>query len=120
MAALLILSLSLTATPQSNEWIEFVGFSKDERIAAYKGYDVSPTQAHHLIVSALDARVIPVTKIPAVLKEWRNPRHEEFKPRNAWSLFNSFTEVMKGSSLDQRPRATQALHGLLDTTCQVN
>lgn len=36
MAAILILSLSLTATPQSNEWIEFVGFSKDERLAAYR------------------------------------------------------------------------------------
>jgi len=43
MAALLILSLSLTATPQSNEWIEFVGFSNDERIAAYR-HDVRQPQ----------------------------------------------------------------------------
>lgn len=35
MAAILILSLSLT-TPPSNEWIEFVGFSSDERLAAYR------------------------------------------------------------------------------------
>jgi hypothetical protein len=44
MAALLILSLSLTATPQSNEWIEFVGFSNDERIAAYR-HDVRQPRA---------------------------------------------------------------------------
>ena len=29
---------------------------------------------------------------------WEEPRHEEFTPRRAWSLFNAFTEVQKGGS----------------------
>lgn len=88
---------------------------QDERIAAYQGAAMADAKAHDLVVQALDARIVPVTRVPAVLAEWRKPSHDEFKPRNAWSLFNAFTEVLKDSSLFQRPVATQALHGLLDT-----
>lgn len=86
-----------------------------DRIAAYKGVELADAKAHDLVIQALDARIVPVTRVPAVLSEWRKPSHDEFKPRNAWSLFNAFTEVLKDSSLFQRPVATQALHGLLDT-----
>jgi hypothetical protein len=55
--------------------------------------------------------------LPQVLKEWREPRHLEFRDgRTAWRLFNSFTEILKGR-LDTLPAHTQALHGLLDATC---
>jgi hypothetical protein len=36
-----------------------------------------------------------------VIEAWEEPKHEEFAPRTAWSLFNAFTEVQKGSG----PRA---------------
>jgi hypothetical protein len=48
-----------------------------------------------------------------ILKEWRVPRDEEFKDRTLWTLFNSFTEVLKGN-LNELPKRTEALHGLLD------
>jgi hypothetical protein len=53
-----------------------------------------------------------------VLREWRAPRHNEFRAggRTAWRLFNAFTEGLKGN-LDALPRRTQALHGLLDGAC---
>ncbi len=86
-----------------------------ERISAYQGALLNDAKAHDLVIQALDARIVPVTRVPAVLAEWRKPSHDEFKPRNAWSLFNAFTEVLKDSSLFQRPVSTQALHGLLDT-----
>ena len=90
--------------------------SQDMRIQAYKRSELSDAQAHDLIVQALDARIVPVTRIPDVLHEWRNPRHPEFtKSKSAWRLMNSFTEVLKDSNLFKRPVATQALHGLLDT-----
>jgi hypothetical protein len=60
---------------------------------------------------------VPVTKHPDVLRQWREPRHPEFRQgKAAWRLFNSFTEVMKGQ-LDHLPWRTQALHGLLDAAC---
>jgi hypothetical protein len=94
--------------------------SQDARIETYKRFDLSESQTHDLLIQALDARVVPVTRIPEVLKEWREPSHPEFaKEKNAWRLFNAFTEVLKGSSLFNRPVASQALHGLLDTVCGV-
>lgn len=93
---------------------------QDFRIASYKMRSLSDPEAHDLMVRALDARVITSTRIPKVVREWRNPRHDEFKNRNVWSLFNSFTEVMKETSLFDRPRRTMALHGLMDRACELN
>ena len=76
-------------------------------------------RAHHLIVRALEARVLPTTAIPVVVREWRRPSHGEFAEggRTAWRLFNAVTEAIKGRSLDALPRRTQALHGMLDAVC---
>lgn len=52
--------------------------------------------------------------IPDVLHEWREPKHDAFEGRNVWSLFNAFTESLKGN-LAELPKRTEALHGLLDT-----
>ncbi|MGL4554261.1 MAG: DUF932 domain-containing protein [Gemmataceae bacterium] len=91
--------------------------AQDVRFAAYRGRELSEAAAHDLVVRALDAGVLPVTRVPAVLREWREPRHREFRDgRTAWRLFNAFTEALKGN-LDSLPRRTQALHGLLDGAC---
>lgn len=86
---------------------------QDSRIASYKLTDLDDRTAHDLVVRALDVGVCPNRHIPLVLHEWRMPRHEAFQPRNVWSLFNAFTETLKGN-LNELPRRTEALHGLLD------
>jgi hypothetical protein len=91
--------------------------TQEKRFATYKQHEFGDAQAHDLIVRSIDARVLPVTKIPDVLLEWREPRHPEFNYRTAWSLFNGFTEVLKASNIDALPRRTQALHGVMDTAC---
>lgn len=94
--------------------------SQDHRVSAYKTTEISDAQAHDLLIQAVDARVLPNARIPQVLTEWRTPRHPEFaEAQNGWRLFNAFTETLKGTNLFERPRATQALHGLLDTACGV-
>jgi hypothetical protein len=91
--------------------------SQEQRFSAYKDHELSDSAAHDLLIQALDARVLPITRIPDALREWREPRHTEFRAsKTAWRFFNAFTEVMKGN-LDALPRRTQALHGLLDATC---
>src|SRR4029079_5186810 len=91
---------------------------QDDRIDTYKRFEMSDTQAHDIVIQALDNRIAPVTYIPKILKEWREPRHAEFTTaRNGWRLFNAFTEILKESNLFERPRATQALHGPMDTAC---
>jgi len=91
---------------------------QDKRIDAYKHTRLTDTQAHDMFVRAVDSRVLPVTKLPHALKEFREPSHAEFLDdghRTAWTFFNSVTEVLKGRTLDALPRRTQALHGLLDS-----
>lgn len=73
----------------------------DVEIAAMKCRDLAPSDAHHLMVEAVKANVVPASRLPKVIEAWEEPRHEEFGPRTAWSLFNAFTEVQKGAS----PRA---------------
>ena len=90
--------------------------TQERRFSTYKQHKMTDHQAHDLVIQSLDARVIPVTKIPDVLNEWRKPRHAEFGERNVWRLFNAFTETLKGS-LDSLPTRTTVLHGILDSAC---
>jgi hypothetical protein len=84
-----------------------------QRIEAYKDTSLTDPQAHDLLVRALDARALTTTQLPKVLGEWREPRHEEFAPRNAWSFVNAATEVLKESPA-LIPARTMALHGVVD------
>ncbi|BDS05401.1 hypothetical protein NT6N_04410 [Oceaniferula spumae] len=86
----------------------------DRRISAYKKMYLPDRSAHDLIVRSVDCRAITASQVPAVLEEWRKPSHEEFLPRNAWSLFNAFTEVYKGVNPQTAVKRGQALHGLFD------
>ena len=87
-----------------------------ERINAYRRHELTDAQAHDLVIRALDNRAITVTQVPAILQEWRTPRHPEFAVdgRSAWRFFNAVTEAAKDSGLWTLPQRTQALHGLLD------
>jgi hypothetical protein len=93
---------------------------QDTRIVAYKGTALADGQAHDIIVRAVDARVIPNQRIPDVLNEWRKPRHAEFEPRTAWSLFNAFTETLKDANRFDLPKRATALHGLMDQVAVLN
>jgi len=85
------------------------------RFDAYKHRAIDDTQAHDIIIRATDVGVCSNRLIPAVLKEWREPRHDVFHQRNVLSLFNSFTEALKEGSLAELPKRSKALHGLLDS-----
>ena len=79
---------------------------QDERISTYKETELTDPAAHDLVIRAVDAEVLPVTQVPAVLSEWRSPRHTEFAAdgKTAWRLFNAFSEIWKGRHLAALPR----------------
>jgi hypothetical protein len=81
---------------------------QDQRIGAYKGKNLSDSSAHDLIIRSTDVQACTPRQIPSILKEWRNPRHEQFQARTLWSLFNSFTEVLRGN-LNDLPKRTEAV-----------
>ena len=92
---------------------------QDQRIDTYKASKLSDPEAHDLLIRAIDARVLPVTQVPAVLEEWRAPSHQEFAAdgKTVWRFQNAMTHVWKGRNLAALPRRSQALHGLLDSVC---
>ena len=92
---------------------------QDNRISRYKAHRITNPTAHDLTIRAMDAGIVSTTRIPDVLDEWRKPTHEEFKPRTLWSLFNAFTEVLKGR-LHDLPSRTQRLYRLCDERCGLN
>ena len=92
---------------------------QDERILAYKEAELAEAIVHDLVIRSVDLGVCPNRLVPSVLKEWRHPTYEVFQKRSVWSLFNSFTEVLKGN-LAELPRRTAALHGLLDSYVGLN
>ena len=85
----------------------------DTRIARYQAVALNDAAVHDILIRSVDVGVCAVSTLPKVLSEWRAPAHPEFKPRNTWSLFNAFTEALKGN-LPLLPKRTQALHGLMD------
>ena len=87
---------------------------QDRRVEVYHNSKVTDKTAHDLIVRAHDIGAITTRQIPSVVQEWREPSHEEFKPRTAWSLFNAFTETLKGN-LTALPQRCTSLQGLFDS-----
>lgn len=60
--------------------------------------EVTSRQAEHLLVEAGRTGVMAWSQLGKVDREWRDPRHPEFKDRTAWSFYNAFTEVAKDFS----------------------
>jgi hypothetical protein len=83
-----------------------------ELIDAMQHTPLDDRGAHDLVIRALDAKVIGIGRIDAVLEDWRKPRHEEFQPRNQWSMFNAFTETLKTYCADAMLDRSQRLHSI--------
>jgi len=92
----------------NSEWV-----TMDRRIEAYKDKRITDLRAHDIMVKSIDAQIVPVTVLPRLLQEWRVPKYQSFADRTVWSLFNAFTEVLKGN-LNQLPMRTERLHRLMD------
>ena len=70
-------------------------------ISAMKECALERKDVHHLMLESVRANALPASKLPGVIENWDRPKHSEFEGRNAWSLYNAFTEVQKSRS----PRA---------------
>jgi Domain of unknown function (DUF932) len=87
---------------------------QSQRIDAYKNHRMRDKSAHDLVVRSVDLGAATNRMIPQILKEWREPTYPDFRDRTAWSLFNAFTEALKGN-LSDLPKRTEALHALMDS-----
>ena len=81
-----------------NRLIDQVESSWNDTLQCYANYaerDISKSDAHDLIMLSAEAGAINPSDVLRVKDEYINPRHEDFRPENAWSLFNASTEVLK-------------------------
>lgn len=88
---------------------------QSEQFDTYKRSELTNGQANDIIVKCLEFGVIPSADVLDVVKEYKQPRYEAFEGRTAWSLFNSFTEILKGRSEFSLPKRTRGLHHILDS-----
>jgi hypothetical protein len=63
-------------------------------IAQLQATDLSEDAANSYLLQAYEQGIIGMRLLPLVIKEWRRPTHEEYRPRTAYSLFNCFTDVL--------------------------
>ena len=92
----------------------------DSEIAAMKTRDLPPAEAHHLMVEAIRANVLPASRLPKVIEAWEEPRHEAFTPRTAWSLFNAFTEIQKSNAPRVQMEGSLRLSALFRRELELN
>ena len=73
------------------------------------------TSAHSLVVELARAGAFSSSDILPVVQEFENPRHEEFREKNAWHIYQSATEIMKGQSPSRQVEGFKALNSVLAT-----
>jgi hypothetical protein len=86
------------------------------RIRRLSEMEVSPAAASHFILTAYRRGIINSHQIDPVVQEWETPRHQDFMPRTAWSLFNAFTEVIRNRAISSPQTfvaSTIRLNGLM-------
>lgn len=73
-----------------------------ETVEALKAIELVERDVAHALIQAGRSGVLAWSAIGKVDREWRRPRHEAFEPRNAWSLYNCFTEIAKQLSASRQ------------------
>ena len=97
----------------SDKWVD-----QQIRYDSYFDREITNEEAHDIIVRAcIDHKALPNAQIQHVVNEWRQQTHDVFEERNAWSLFNCFTEVAKRAP-SQIVDRTITLHNVFDTVCK--
>lgn len=88
--------------------------SVERRLEAYKQIEVTKKQAADLLIDLVDAKALPAREIYNTIQEFRAPHHPEFKDPTLFSLFNAFTQQMKGSDLAKLPYRSMVCESIFD------
>lgn len=88
--------------------------SQNERIEKYKESHLFDTRFHDFTIALVDEKIIAASAVPKLLKEWREPEHDEFKPRTVYSAMNATTEVFKSMNQLNLTKKGRKLHEICD------
>ena len=93
--------------------------NQEHRFNAYNATELSDRDFNELLGDAIQSNAIQPSKALKVATEYKDPRHDEFKPRTAWSAFNAFTEIYKESptQITNASKRSINLHSVFDRFC---
>ena len=74
-----------------------------------KARGLTDIEAKAIIHDVFAAGIMPTRFLPEVSKQYFEPTHPEFEPRNQWSMHNAFTEVAKAMPVTTRVAATEEI-----------
>jgi hypothetical protein len=58
----------------------------------------------------VEEQILSSTEVNEVVRQWRKPKFEDFKPNNLWSLYNAATFAMKEATPERQMTSLKALH----------
>ncbi|MBX9623644.1 MAG: DUF945 domain-containing protein [Gemmataceae bacterium] len=64
------------------------------RIEAMGRTEVSDVAAESLVLRAFERGIVPAPLLLDVIRAWRDPAHDEFRPRTLWSWVNAVTTAL--------------------------
>lgn len=79
-------------------------------VTQLKEVAVDEKDAHHFLVEAGRKKVIGKSDFFQALQEYHEPRHEEFREPNLWSVYNAVTEALKVGPLNTTLERHRAFH----------
>ena len=90
--------------------------AQHRQLECYRATPLSDDRADQAIMQMYRSQVIGVQKIADVLRQWEEPSHD-WGDKTGWRLFNATTFVLTGR-VSENPKATSALHSILDGVCE--
>jgi hypothetical protein len=69
---------------------------------------LTDVEAESFMLRAYERRIVSHRLLPDVIRGWREPGHDDFQARTAWSLYNAFT-----GALADRARSNPQQHAAL-------
>jgi len=76
--------------------------------------DVSDLCAYRVLGQLYGERVLSNHMMTEARREWENPTHKDFEPRNQWSLYNAITAALKRTPPDKIMERHLRLHELFN------
>ena len=67
----------------------------EQHIVRMKSTKVDINRARIIIMQSIEQRMIRPSDGLQVIKEFKNPRHEQFSGDNSWNLYNAYTEIVR-------------------------
>jgi hypothetical protein len=71
----------------------------EEEMESMKSVDIDDNRFYEYTGLLYGREIIKPRQMPLVHKEWHQPRHDAFAPRNMWSAYNAVTETFKSAPI---------------------